>query len=246
MLCVFVVFSLTGACLGDIGQWDVFGTKTTYDWAHHTPEPAVDGEYEKTDGNDTCKAAQVYMVLRHGSRYPSDGTMEVIDKLLMALEEVEDGPFYQSVQNYPSNYTMDLAGMLAPLGEQEQYDIGRRTLIKLRTLFENNGQYLKFVSSTRPRNTASSIKFYEGLNSTVIGIGDFDHVVNATLTHYYSGCDNYDILVEENETHMMEFLAYEKTDEFVFIKENLTSSLGLNLSLTAGKTISIMRSMFLQ
>lgn len=236
MLYLQIAFVLALVCgsFAHVGNWAVFSTKTAYHWAHPIKEPAVDAEYEKTEDNSTCKAAHVYMVLRHGSRYPSDGSTEVIALLRQQLLEAVNGTYYQDVLAWKSNYTLDMASELAPLGKKEQYKIGRRVLMKLKTLFQNNGAYVKFVSSTKNRNTDSSISFFEGLNSTDVEIGAFVNEINGTLTHYYDDCANYEKFVTDNETHMLEFTKYADTADFTSIKENLTALLGLNYTFSAG------------
>lgn len=221
-------------CFGKVGKWDVFTTKTAYHWAHNVCEPEVDADYQKVDGYSVCTAAQVYMVLRHGARFPTDGSTQDIAELEALLMNITDGPYYQNILNWKSNYTAQNAELLCELGKEEQFDIGRRTGLRLKSLFTKYGQHLKFVSSTKERNSQSTRHFYKGLQNVTENIAKLDNMINKTLLRFYDGCTIYENEVEDSLEHMKEVLKYRKTNDFLHVAEKLTQDLGLPENISAG------------
>ena len=62
---------------------DVFGSKTAYNWAVDTQNlvTADDQDMRTTFKGKTCEAIYVNAIIRHGARYPGDGTTANIPKL---------------------------------------------------------------------------------------------------------------------------------------------------------------------
>ena len=216
-------------------KWDVYSTKTAYEWAHPMNDPVTDAEYEKTDGSDTCKAVHIYMVVRHGSRYPTGSSTDEINEFREHIVDSTSGEYLEQIQNWTSLYNHTYAEHLAPSGEQEQFDIGRRVGIKLHTLLSRQKQNLKFVSSTKDRNIDSNEHLYRGLTDAVTDISAFENELNATLMRFYDDCKNYEDQVEDNTTHMAEFTKFEQDTDFIAVAEKLMTGLGFSTPLTMGK-----------
>lgn len=81
---------------------------------------------------DRCEPIHLNMVIRHGSRLPSDGDMEEIDALLTKLNQIytKDSPFrYQNLTLpwiKPPLWNDGNPGELTAVGEIEQYSIAKR------------------------------------------------------------------------------------------------------------------------
>lgn len=234
-----VAFVLINACVVSSIKWDVYSTKTIYEWAHQISDPAVDAEYVKIDGDNTCKAAHIYMVTRHGSRWPTDGSTDEINELVTFLKSNVTGQHQQAVQDWNLDYNQTYAEHLCDVGIQEQLDIGRRVGLKLKTLLTRQKENLKFVSSAKDRNIDSTINFHKGLNETLDNIGALVNEINVTLMRYYDDCTNYEEQVEDNNTHMAEFLTFEAADEFKAIATKIKTDLGIPRDLTQGEQIQI-------
>lgn len=222
-------FSLVPVCLCSINQWDLFATKTTYTWSHGNEDPEVDEIYTINEGSGVCRAVQVNMLRRHGARYPSHEKTQEIAELYTRLIQSSVELDMEDVNTYGRLE----AGQLAVAGQEEQHGLGRRTGLRFQSLLRNNGQYIKFMSSSRERAVDSSLNFYEGLNSTVEGLESFDNDVNDSLIRFYDGCENYETQVEENEALFVEYANFEKTSEFIYVKEKLERK--LNNTFTRGK-----------
>lgn len=234
-----ISFLLINTCAGNVGKWNVFSTKTAYPWAANTQEPSVDEGTHVPVNSKLCKAIHVSMVVRHGARYPSDSATEEIADLQRHLLHYENGPKFKEVSNWVSPYREELASDLAPMGEKEQSDIGRRIAKKYQTLFTNSGQYVKFVSSSKERALDSSLSFYNGMKGVLTSIWRYKNQVNNSITRFYDGCENYERQVEDNDTHFAEFIKFDETKEFLSIMRSLKTKLGLDSLLDPGKHICI-------
>lgn len=239
MLVSVVFMILIHYCSGQVGRWDVFTTKTAYPWSHNVSDPVIDAEYQITSGDLECTAATVYMVLRHGARYPTDGTTEEITELRAQLLNDTDGPSYENVLGWESSYNTQNQELLARFGEKEQFDIARRVGLKFLSLFDKYGRYTSFVSSTKARNTQSTEHFYEGLQNVTNSIADLDNNVNETLMRFYDGCTIYEEQVDDSDEHMKEVIKYMEMDDFVGVADKLKQKLGFSDRPSAGNAFCL-------
>lgn len=201
----------------------VYSTVTTYDWANVREEPTPDAGYTVNWNGETCKAVHVSMLVRHGARYPLEDETPKIQNLRQRLLQVTNGPRFEDVKNWITDFTSENTGKLVQTGASEQFSIGRRTGLKFKTLFENNAQSLKFLSSTQQRNTESSAKFYDGLSSAVSGIEGYQNSINGSLLRFYESCNKYHTRINLEESK-----AYADTKDFSQLKAKLANSLGLS------------------
>ena len=225
----YFLLTLASLCLGNIQKWDLFATKTAYTWANNIEEPATDEHFEQRVDNKVCRAIHVNMLRRHGARYPSNGKTQEIAELYVKLIQASNELDLVDINSYGK----DQASQLAPIGQQEQFGIGRRTGIRFQSLLKNHGEHVVFMSSSRTRAVDSSTQFYLGLNTTLTGLSPLVNEVNDKLIRFYDGCDNYENQVEENEAQFIEYTMFETTPEFVQVKNKLESK--LNHPFTRGK-----------
>lgn len=209
-------------CEKPLPKLDTFSTTTAYSWANKVNEPAKDEEYDLSSGGEVCKAVHVSMLVRHGARYPYVDETGIMNGLLDKLRALPDGPKYQDIVDWGTRYDMTKAENLVSAGAEEQFNVGRRTGLRFKSLLQNKGQYIKYLSSTEERNIQSSKKFYDGLSDVVSNIGSFRNNVNASLLRYHDDCKTLESIANKEECRK-----YHSTSEFKNLQDKLQSSLGL-------------------
>ena len=184
-----------------------FGTKTAYRY-----ENTSDSALEYPQG---CQPIHLNMVLRHGSRYPSDGDREEIDDLLTRLNEIYtvNSPFrYQNLSlpwNTPPEWKDAEPSELSSVGENEHYSIAKRFRSRFPEVFDKEywNKYYKFVSSDKLRTAQSAMAFAYGLFEArgPVTTSKFQPVAitfsgrdNDRLLSSYKWCPRYEKDVEEH------------------------------------------------
>ena len=165
---------------------------------------------------DRCEPIHLNMVIRHGSRLPSDGDMEEIDALLTKLNQIytKDSPFrYQNLTLpwiKPPLWNDGNPGELTAVGEIEQYSIAKRFRARFNRVFDKKywNKYYSFVSSDKPRTTQSAMAFAHGLfeSQGPVSPSKFQPVAvmlsgrqnQDKLLSSYKTCPRYEIDVDEN------------------------------------------------
>lgn len=155
------------------------------------------------------------MVIRHGSRYPSDGDREDIDELLTKLNEIytPSSPFrYQNLTlpwNKPPEWSDAEPSELSITGENEQYNIAKRFRSRFMHVFVKKywNKYYTFLSRDRARTAQSAMSFAFGLFEAQgpVASSKFQPVaitfsgrdINDKLLSAYDSCPRYDIDVKE-------------------------------------------------
>jgi len=251
-----LVFLLGACCSGQIEQvaWDTFSTKTLYRWAHSETTPEINAEYNEVLNGRLCEAVHVGMVVRHGARYPSDGSMEEISDIHARIKNAKSPVLYPELDNWQSPYSIALENTLNPEGERELRTLGQRTKRRFSRLFTNYGKWVSFISSNKQRTTASANSFYQGLyNATgdclfggdpcepptgISNYAPFELRFNNSVIRYYDGCERYEKDIEDNPAHMAQFAKYSQTEEFINIAKSIRTKLGLpgNFTLSDGKS----------
>lgn len=185
-----------------------FGTKAAYFFN------ASAASTLKTSTN--CRPVHLNMIIRHGSRYPSDGDREDIDKLLTKLNSIYNAssPFrYKNLTipwNKPTEWKNAKASELSQVGEIEQYNIAARYRAWFSQVFENDywNKYYSFVASDKLRNAQSAIAFAFGLfeGKGPLASSKFQPVAiefagrekDDKLLNSYKACPRYEIDVKEH------------------------------------------------
>lgn len=229
---VFIVGQIVhlGSC---VVRWDVFASKTLYEWAHDVRTPPIINEYNHIGmGNTLCKAIHVNMVVRHGARNPTKNNLVRIKDLHHKIVHSKDPNKFPELNNWVFRYDMKKEGELVSKGISELNGLGQRVGERFHHLFDTNGQYVKFVSSRKSRAKESAKYFHNGLLDFVKNIPSFNNEINNHTMRFYDDCYNYENQVEENEAHFKQFHDFSKTSRFTNIAKSLQSKLGINFSLT--------------
>ena len=209
-----------------------FGTKTAY-------------HFNNTSDSypEHCQPVHLNMVVRHGSRYPSDGDREEIDDLLNKLNEIYTvrSPFhYKNLTlpwSKPREWNDAEPSELSSVGENEQYNIAKRFRSRFPEVFvkEYWNKYYKFESADKLRTAQSTMSFAYGLFEArgPVVPSKFQPVAitfsgreNDRLLSSYKWCPRYEIDVEEHGVEEAEDFA--KGPEI----KNLTKQLEKRLQIT--------------
>ncbi|KAH3861590.1 multiple inositol polyphosphate phosphatase 1-like [Dreissena polymorpha] len=238
--CVHV--SQSGAPI--VSRWDVFSTKTLYRWAHDTTVPNSNSDNAIIYNNRLCSAAHVNMVIRHGARFPTDGSIENVHELVKKLKKNKRPDRYLEIDNWVSPYDVIEESKLNSEGVLEQSALGVRTYTRFQRLFDMNGDSAVFVSTDKQRTKASANSFFNGFfnASGECLVGEKDCFFPPTplkrpapslniddkRLRYYDSCERFEKDSEKNKTNMAEFSKYETTADFMNIIQSIKNSLGLN------------------
>lgn len=200
---------LVGFYLQESKQSNVyrFGTKTAYHFDNTSVSSLKYPEH--------CQPVHLNMVIRHGSRYPSDGDREEMDDLLNKLNEIYtvSSPFrFKNLTlpwNKPREWNDAEPSELSSVGENEQYNIAKRFRSRFPEVFvkEYWNKYYKFESADKLRTAQSAMSFAYGLFEArgPVTPSKFQPVAitfsgreNDRLLSSYKWCPRYEIDVEEH------------------------------------------------
>ncbi|KAG2528950.1 hypothetical protein BBO99_00003056 [Phytophthora kernoviae] len=103
---------------------------------------------------------QIQQVSRHGSRFPTDNTMEEITNLLDKLQTNYSSVIPHWLRNYSLPYNMSVAGVLSSTGFEELAEYGKRTRISdpLLRFYDICDRYLSEVKHNP--NASAELKAY--------------------------------------------------------------------------------------
>ena len=133
---------------------DSFGSKTPYTFSE--PFPGEDGGEREDNLAKKCPASALFMVTRHGSRFPTAKHLKKFDKLRQKLGG-----------NWSHDFQLKDEGLLTALGESEMRELGRRTRARFADLFAQSPEYhprrYEFKSSKALRAMQSASAFAFGM-----------------------------------------------------------------------------------
>ena len=217
-----------------VGKWDVFSTKTPYNWAH--PEILVDPITDQGTNvifkNETCNAVHISMIARHGARYPGSATSKHIAGIRDTFLKSKDAAKLLELNDWVNPYTEDMANELTTVGQNELYDFGQRTGKRFRALFEAGAHNVQFLSSNKPRTIDSSKFFYKGIKQEHTNFGAHNNQLDDKLLRFYDECENFDNDIANKPGYFREAIKFEESKDFAAVKEGIKTRLGLNFTFT--------------
>ncbi|XP_071508657.1 multiple inositol polyphosphate phosphatase 1-like [Diadema antillarum] len=112
-----------------------------------------------------CQPAGVYVVYRHGARYPGGSDIAEYNAFLTQLKKTGVSNDYAYLTNITDNlYALPLQGQLHPAGLAEMQNLGSRIKTRLPQLISTNPlNEFRFQSTYKRRTTESAIGFINGL-----------------------------------------------------------------------------------
>ncbi|KAK3709720.1 hypothetical protein LTR37_010747 [Vermiconidia calcicola] len=167
--------------------------------SHYFPNPVGFGVDEYSLPKD-AHIAQLHMLSRHGSRYPTVGAGAQL--LAEKIQNFTNGTLgevtFTGELSFLNNWQYTLGNeILVPVGKQELFDSGTLHQYMYGHLYPNNGSKIVARSTTQDRMTKSAEYFLAGFfglewtsNATlVLAIETETEVWNNTLAGYFN-CDN--------------------------------------------------------
>ena len=212
-----------------------FSTKTPYKYEENT-----DVVVEKPK---RCRATQLNMVFRHGTRYPSENDIIKIDKMLGVLKRFQHNKeFVKALSKInvtlENPYKVNLEKDLAAVGDNELYNIGKRYQKRFPELLENNFRVneFKFKSTCKARSSQSAYAFALGFLEGYGPIGndkvqpvpiEINPCNNDSSLRYYDLCTKYQKRVEDNDTALIEETKFMSGKEVNGVVEKVKANLQL-------------------
>ena len=217
-------------------QWDLFSTKTLYEWSHDVHTPIGDnGEMLTSHNNQLCNAVHVNGIIRHGARNPSLKNIKKMDGLRDKLVANKPPGIAVYLDLWKNLYDVKEEKELVERGIKEQFELGRRFGRKFFRLLDGaREEDIKFVSSSKSRAKDSSEYFYGGLSAIFSKLEHYNNTVEDGLLRFYDDCGNYEKFVEKDKTNFKEFDDFHKTEEYINVAKSIRRNLSLNISLEPG------------
>ncbi|CAG8452059.1 10843_t:CDS:2 [Paraglomus occultum] len=111
-----------------------------------------------------CTLSQLYLLARHGIRYPTKGDVNKFNELIELFKDVGDEESWW--RHWRNPFKKFKAGLLAKTGETELYLLGRRTNSRYKKFLENatyDANLFDFDSSAISRSGQSGVAYSLGL-----------------------------------------------------------------------------------
>lgn len=219
-----------------------FSEKTRLKFASKTPYQKRNITFEAPKN---CEPLHVSMVLRHGTRYPSRKDVGKIDKMLKVVNEAFNSRTQKLIGDLrfpwknPFSRTHDK--LLAPVGEQEMYDIAKEMLKRFPSLLSRpyHPQDFDFISTGTSRAAQSAMAFAYGLfeGRGQLGPSLFQPVAvqsravdNDPLLRFFDLCPKYLTEVAENETALLEYKNFKHGEEMKIVLQKVLNKIGIHSS----------------
>lgn len=240
-LCLFVIIQWCAASVLGIYHHDI-------DWirqhlASKSPYPTT-----RVPSVDTITKSysleQLQLVIRHGTRYPSDGDTKDIADILALLQTSKNTSALPWLKSYQNIYTPERSGMLSGLGQSEEYLHGRRVARSFPELIDavmDNGDLaLRFSSytSSSERTAQSAMAFQLGVFQGRGQLSKAKQFVtpiltyardNDTLIAIDDNCPAWRAQVHDNDATDLQADQYRLLAE-TSIADRLTMDLGINIT----------------
>ncbi len=205
----------------------LFATKTAYDNAFTAEERTARQSvwtHTVTEGKG-CQPVQVNMVVRHGTRHPSEADTNNALSLMERIRGKISNPDLQNINEWEVPFQQFEPRSLSPVGVHELYNMGKR--IGSNLLFMNlPSDLLLFQSSSRSRavNSAAAFKrgFLRGKHK-----GQQPTEVRDDLMRYYDDCPKHIHEVVGSKEALREFHRFKKSPQMKGVSERMEQRLAL-------------------
>ena len=189
-----------------------------------------------------CEPLHISMVLRHGSRYPSRNDVKKIDKMLNVVHDALLKSGIESTQigelrlPWKNPFSPSNDKLLTSVGEEEMYNIAKRTLRRFPSLLSHPyaPQSFEFISTGTTRAAQSAMAFSFGLfeGRGHLAANRFQPVAilsravdNDPLLRFFDLCQKYLRRVAENKTAQYEYKNFKHGEEMRSVLEKVSSKL---------------------
>jgi len=212
---VLVVAAVMAVCvLGD--DWDVrahMASMTTYDMRQC---PRAEEQYQPPEG---CQLVSYDMVLRHGSRFPTDKNIDMINGLYDLIQENADHVKMEWMKTWTPKFNLDDQGLLCPRGVAEHRELGANVSRDFKdAVLPYNANEVLFTCTYKDRTSQSAEAFGNAMvnddGATPIAVTS-NSKPDDTLLRFFDNCPRYSAEVHDNPE------AYAEADKW--IEKNLDS-----------------------
>ncbi|XP_067005691.2 multiple inositol polyphosphate phosphatase 1 [Anabrus simplex] len=221
----------TDYCYADITDpYLKFGSKTAYEFIHpsSTTEESI----------PNCEPVQVWMLCRHGTRFPKKSTIKKLRALKSFRDEIiknhksGDGNLCKkdldNLKAWEFNVTNEQDMQLTSQGEKDLRDLAVRMKKKFPTLLSSaySPELYEFRYTNTQRTQASTEKFVEGLFGSTEGVYLPPPIDDDPLIQDYSNCTRWDQEVKHNDNATAEASEFKEGDIMNAVKKAVTKRLG--------------------
>ena len=192
------------------------GTKTPYAYGH--------GNLQDIDL--PCPAEKIWLLSRHGTRYPSKQGIKLMNEVIPTiLENIDESKTklcpedLKLMNEWNSNAVENQAKNLHPEGELELLNLGENYQNFLPDLLNEDyhDQDYSWRSTKTQRTKESLFYFATGMFGKQVAYNVKYFVSNTSfdpIIRFYKGCDKWQKEVKHNKTTMMEQEKFENSQDF--------------------------------
>ncbi len=179
---------------------------------------------------DSCEPVQIYLVLRHGSRYPSEEQIKKSQQFLDDLKTFRSQklPVEKTVIDHIVNSFENFEPHgLSFLGEKEMQEIGTRYKTRFPKLFNEE---IHTISSFKQRSIDSAKSFLKGIytDMDMYAASVKNIVINNRMMRLFDECEHYVVASRENSTVFKEMTLFKKGSHFGNLIKRLKETNGLD------------------
>ncbi|EEB16594.1 multiple inositol polyphosphate phosphatase 1 precursor, putative [Pediculus humanus corporis] len=222
-----------------------FGTKTAYEFVYERPRLR---DQKILD----CEPVQIWMLARHGTRYPGRKSIRELSQLqhlkveiIRNHEELKNGRLcyadINTLKSWSFNVKMSDANLLTKQGYSDLYFLAKRLKTKYQSFFQKgySPNLFRFRHTDSERTRQSAQAFAEGLFEPNQGVWIPPAVVNDTIIKPYENCTHWIKQVKDNPMNQKETELFKLTEDMQTLVHNVSSRLGFlyDLSVDTIETI---------
>jgi len=196
--CVVVVAALLSACvLGD--DWDVRNHMASMTAYENRQCARLDGDYQPPEG---CKLVSYDMVLRHGSRNPTEKNIVMIKSLHGIIQKYKDQVKMDWMKSWEPEFPIDNQGLLSQRGIAEHRELGKNTSIFFKdAVLPYNANEVQFTCTYKDRTSQSAEAFGNAMvdddAATPVAVTSSSKPDDLVL-RFFDNCPRYDVEVHDN------------------------------------------------
>lgn len=183
-----------------------FSSKTSYNISKSHFQVYLKETNQSTNGIATlnqppsqCKAKQLSLLVRHGTRYPSDGDVEKIDNIIAKLQNLDLKAPFVKVKDWNNTFTLEQESLLADAGKEEMKSIASKYTSQFPNLFssamsKSGSENVEIISSEKERTESSAKAFVDGVSEEItVDVMNLNSKINIRndLIRFYDFCTEY-------------------------------------------------------
>eukprot|EP00727_Mastigamoeba_balamuthi_P011281 m51a1_g6776 hypothetical protein (486) ;mRNA; r:124841-126507 len=189
----------------DLSEW--FGTTRPYVYNNGVPQAPLDG----------CNVSGVYYVSRHGSRYPTAGSIKDMQALAKQLKKYSVASGYSWIASWKPQFSLDDEGGLSELGSEHLQAIGKRFADHYTALlfpYTPNAVYTQCTNKPRTAQTTAAFTVGAVNNMSEWALRPWVAVSESKTSdkvlRFFDACAKYLAQVDENDSATYEQQAFLK------------------------------------